>query len=99
MDPTERLQPGDPGAIVSREHGGRRSGRSIVDYFKYFAKNSTIFAVDVTRLELFLHPCPSSENRMYSTGTPRSFKLATTCSASTTGTFVSFAPCRTCSGA
>ncbi len=44
-------------------------------------------------------PWPSSGKSTYSTGTPRRFRLSTTCSASTTGTLVSLAPWSTMVGA
>src|SRR5215469_13648248 len=56
-------------------------------------KNSTIVTVDLIRFGVLRKPCPSSGKSTYSTGTPRSFRLLTICSASITGTLVSFAPC------
>lgn len=63
------------------------------------SNHRTIATVERIRFGIFRQPCPSSGKSTYSTGTPRFFRLSTTCSASTTGTFVSLAPCRTIVGA
>ncbi len=60
--------------------------------FRCSAKKLTISVVERTRLAVFRQPCPSSGKRVYFTGTPRAFMALTICSASTTGTLVSFAP-------
>ena len=58
----------------------------------HLVNHSTIAIVERIRLGSFWKPWPSSGKSTYSTGMPRFFRLATTCSASMTGTFVSFAP-------
>ena len=44
---------------------------------------------EAMRFFVLRQPWPSSGNSTYSTGTPRCSRLCTTCSASTTGPFVS----------
>ena len=66
---------------------------------RYRSNQRVIATVDRMRLGVLRQPCPSSGKSTYSTGTPRFFRLSTTCSASTTGTLVSLAPWRTIVGA
>src|SRR5580700_577979 len=62
---------------------------------RYFTNQEVISTVEWMRLDTLRQPWSSSGNRTYSTGTPRCFRFVTTCSASTSGTFVSLAPCST----
>src|SRR5215203_3083225 len=59
------------------------------------SNHRVIATVERIRFCVFRHPWPSSANNTYSTGTLRFLRLLMICSASITGTFVSFAPCST----
>ena len=65
---------------------------------RYLAKNFSAASMATMLFTGRAKPCPSSGNRMYSTGAPRSRSATTICSDSAWFTRGSFAPCAISSG-
>src|SRR5690242_11382224 len=88
-------------AEAERVGGGRHGASEVaVGCSPRWVTNQRAMATSAwMRLASLRNPWPSSGKRTYSTGTPRRRRPSTTCSASTTGTLVSLAPCSTMVGA